>query len=358
MADPFREYFAWAANSSGTGHYHRDAYASLVRWNAPATEVVWNGTRIAVLPSVFDDGLIRTYTGDHGEYVFFELLKRSEALELAVNDLIEPISAGAVEITSPEAVRRMRTATDLMVALRRINADFAAPSIDGLTPDHFLDVFRQFAVHWEPGDIPPSGAQDPEFLKRDFLLGIEFPDYELLARRIFPALLASERQVLTMLIGRRPLPVLVCSAIGVDPTALATANPAGLLELARSHPALSACFLLLQANARFAGTHLGLAKKYLFRPQDRRDAEGIPDNALVSNRKGTTGMTENLLSRLTQARRAHLLLPLAQLSAEELERSTGIPHAARMHGRALDDLVHFTDRRGAVTGPAMRRAGR
>ena len=110
---PFREYFAWAANSSGTGHYHRDAYASLVRWNAPATEVVWNGTRIAVLPSVFDDGLIRTYTGDHGEYVFFELLKRSEALELAVNDLIEPISAGAVEITSPEAVRRMRTATDL-----------------------------------------------------------------------------------------------------------------------------------------------------------------------------------------------------------------------------------------------------
>ena len=216
-------------------------------------------------------------------------------------------------------------------------------------------MFRQLpAVHWEPGDIPPSGAQDPEFLKRDFLLGIEFPDYELLARRIFPALLASERQGCPRHALHRsgPLPVLVCSAIGVDPTALATANPAGLLELARSHPALPACFLLLQANARFAGTHLGLAKKYLFRPQDRRDAEDIPDNALVSNRKGTTGMTENLLSRLTQARRAHLLLPLAQLSAEALERSTGIPHAARMHGRALDDLVHFTDRRWRRDGPS------
>ena len=44
-----------------------------------------------------------------------------------------------------------------------------------MPPEHFMDVFRQFAVHWTADDIPPSGALDPEALKRDFLLGIGIP---------------------------------------------------------------------------------------------------------------------------------------------------------------------------------------
>ncbi|MCW2504172.1 MAG: hypothetical protein JWO79_2456 [Actinomycetia bacterium] len=342
---PFQRYFAEIARATGTGHYDRDSYASLVRWNAPTAEVSWKGTRIAVLPGLFDDGEIRTYTGDRGERAFFTLLKLSEVLELAINDLLEPLSAGGVDVVSPEAVRRMRTATTLLIALRRLNSDFAAGG--ALAPEHFIDVFRQFAVHWTLGDIPPTGAQDPEFIKRDFLLGIGFPDYELLVRRIFPALLNAERQTLTMLAERRPLPGLVLAALGIDVGALQTATPAALRTLLRGQPALAACHLLLQANAKFAGTHLALASKFLFRPQDRRDSEGIPDNALVSNRKGTTGMTEGLLGRLTQARKNHVLFPLRKVPADDVAAMTGIPDEPPIVGADLAALVHFAPPRQA-----------
>jgi hypothetical protein len=350
---PFREYFSRLARRTGTGHYDRDAYASLVRWNAPATEVRWHGTRIAVLPSAFQDGEIRTYTDDRGEHVFFELLKCSEALELAVNDLIEPLSAGSIDIRSPEAVQRLRTATTLLGALRQLNADFAhRPAGDGLTPDHFLDVFRQFAVHWDIGDIPPTGAQDPEFIKRDLLLGIDFPDYELLVRRIFPALLDDERIALTTLMQRPTLPALLLDAVGLDPAEVHAVGVPGLQALTRAHPSLAACHLLLQANARFAGTHLMLAKRFLFRHQHQRDEVGIPDNGLVSNRKGTTGMTENLLDRLTHARKTHPLMFLHQLSHDDLVASTGVPDDPPTVGADLGELVHFCTA-GVVRRPAV-----
>jgi hypothetical protein len=47
---PFRGYFRALAERSGTGHPPRDAYASLVLWNTPATQAVWHGERIAALP--------------------------------------------------------------------------------------------------------------------------------------------------------------------------------------------------------------------------------------------------------------------------------------------------------------------
>ncbi len=53
-----------------------------------------------------------------------------------------------------------------------------------------------------------------------------------------------------------------------------------------------------------------LSKKFLFKPQQVRDATGIGDRELVSNRAGTTGMNESFLDRLTQARRDHALAPL------------------------------------------------
>lgn len=36
---PFLDYFAGLAAQTGAGHPHRDAYASLARWNLPASEV-------------------------------------------------------------------------------------------------------------------------------------------------------------------------------------------------------------------------------------------------------------------------------------------------------------------------------
>ena len=57
------------------------------------------------------------------------------------------------------------------------------------------------------------------------------------------------------------------------------------------------------AHARAAGAHLMLSKKFLFKPQTQRDLAGRGDQRLVSNRSGTTGMTETFLERLTRARR-------------------------------------------------------
>jgi hypothetical protein len=100
---PFLDYFSRLASATRTGHPGRDSYASLVRWNAPATEVRMAGTVVASLPGAFADGMIRTYTNDPGEVAFFALLKKSEALELAANDLIQPISDGTIDILSADA---------------------------------------------------------------------------------------------------------------------------------------------------------------------------------------------------------------------------------------------------------------
>jgi hypothetical protein len=81
-----------------------------------------------------------------------------------VNDMLEPVADGSVDIPTPEASARAHMAARLMNALVRLNQGFAAlaPAAGGLRTEHFMDVFRQFAVHWDLGDLPPSGAQDPE----------------------------------------------------------------------------------------------------------------------------------------------------------------------------------------------------
>jgi hypothetical protein len=277
----FVDYFTRLVRVTGTGHPPRDCYASLVRWNAPTAEVRLGGQRLAVLPGCFDDARIRTCTADPGEAAFFELLKKSEALELAANRILEPLSEGVVDILSPEAERRARMATILLMVLARLNHDFATRAAErgGMRPDHFMDVFRQFAVHWEIGDVPPSGAQDPEFLRRDLLLGIAFPRYDLHLRRNFPALLETERMIL------------------------------------RCHAMAGVWYRLLAANAKIGAVHLLLAEKYLFKPQRARDGAGIGDRPLVSNRTGTTGMDESLLVRLARARHRHPLRRLEQLRA-------------------------------------------
>ncbi|WP_158277677.1 hypothetical protein [Pseudosporangium ferrugineum] len=324
---PFRAYFAALADRTGTGHCHRESYASLVRWNVGTVEVRLDDRPLAVLPGVFDDGRVRSYTGTGGEERFFVLVKSSEAVELAVNDLLEPLGEDGVRLDSPDAVARLRLATALLRALRGLFVEFASrPAELSMPAEHFMDVFRQFAVHWTPTDIPPSGALDPEALKRDFLLGIGIENYDQHVRRLFPALLTDERAALERLMARPALPVRLLSELRVEPDRLAGADVVDLHRLVRDHPALLDWYRLLTAHAQAAGSHLMLSKKFLFKPQSRRDLAGVGDKPLVSNRAGTTGMTETFLERLTRARREHPLAALRRVVTGETA-DNGTPEA-------------------------------
>jgi len=313
---PFRDYFAALATHTGDGHCGRDSYASLVRWNVGTLEVRHGEELLAVLPGVFDDGRIRSYTGTPGEERFFLLVKQSEAIEFAVNDVLQPLTADGVHLLGEDSATSVRLATALMMALRKLFLDFAAlPTGQSMPPEQFMDVFRQFAVHWTDGDIPPSGALDPEALKRDFLLGIGIAGYDRHVRRLFPALLDAERACLDRLIAEPPLPQRVLAGLGLGAADLRTASEAELHHLLGAHPVLADWYRLLTAHARAAGAHLMLSKKFLFKPQRRRDAKGVGDQRLVSNRAGTTGMNEGYLDKLTRARQDHPLAPLRTVLA-------------------------------------------
>ena len=324
---PFRAYFTALAGHTGCGHYNRDSYASLVRWNVGTVLVRLHGEVVAELPGVFDDGRIRSYTGTPGERRFFLLVKQGEAIELAVNCLLEPLTGEHADLIGENACRRVRDATVLLGALRRLLVDFATlPSEQTMAHEMFMDVFRQFAAHWAPDDIPPSGALDPEALKRDFLLGIAEPGYERQARRLFPALLEQERAEIAALMDTPTLPQRLLAEIGCLEPDVRLYDDGDLRRLVAHHPALIDWYRLLAMHARVSGAHLMLSKRFLFEPQRRRDEEGLGDRLLVSNRAGTTGMTESFLERLTRARQRHILAPLRQvLIAESADPPAGPP---------------------------------
>jgi hypothetical protein len=337
---PFLDYFAELADHTGKGHCGRDTYASLVRWNVGTLEVHRGTELMATLPGVFDDGRIRSYTGTPGEERFFLLVKQSEAVELAVNELLEPLSREDAGLVSADAVERVRMATELIDALRHLMRDFAAlPPEQSMPAEHFMDVFRQFAVHWTRDDIPPSGALDPEALKRDFLLGIGLAGYDQQVRRLFPALLDGERRTLDELMNRPTLPQRLLAGLGLDPTELVVTGEAELRRLVGHHPALVDWYRLLTAHARASGAHLMLSKKFLFKPQRQRDLVGLGDRPLVSNRAGTTGMNETFLERMARARREHPLAPLraAVYPGESAEK--GPPIRVRSAGSVSVALV-------------------
>lgn len=308
---PFRSYFAALADHTGTGHYARDSYSSLVRWNVGTIRVRMHDEVIAELPGIFDDGRIRSYTGTPGEERFFLLVKQGEAVELAVNCMLLPLTIENADLIGEKARHCVQQCAVLLEALRQLFLDFAAlPPEQTMAAEVFMDVFRQFAAHWTPGDIPPSGALDPEALKRDFLLGIAEPEYDQQARRLFPALLESERTEIDELMSGPTLPRRLLAEIGYDEATLHEADEADLRRLVAQHPALVDWYRLLAMHARVSGAHLMLSKKFLFKPQRQRDEAGIGDRHLVSNRAGTTGMTETYLDRLTRARQNHTLAPL------------------------------------------------
>ncbi|MFS8069167.1 MAG: hypothetical protein ACMG6S_22635 [Byssovorax sp.] len=323
----FEAYIAEVALRTGTGHAPRDTYASLIRWNVPTVEVVWRGERLATLEGAFSGPHVRTYTGDPGEVLFLVVLKKAEALEAAANRLLEPLVESSGSYDAEESLARMRRAASLLLAVHRTNQEFSALDDGGqmvLRADHFIDVLRQFAVHWRRGDVPPSGAQDPEYLARDFLLGIDFPGYQTHVRRVFPALLDEERAMLERWMGHSPLPHRVLAAAGLGAADLAAASPDGLLEMARRRPSLAACYFLMRVNARLSSSHLGLTKRFLFNPMRVREHQGIPDSPLVSNRAGTTGMLEQLLERINRGRQEHPLVPFSRVPLPELETIAGV----------------------------------
>jgi hypothetical protein len=291
---------------------------------------------------------VRTYTGTAEERRFFELIKVSEAIELAINSALMPVSDATLDVHDPEALDRIGLAAVLLGELRRVNAHFAAlPPEQGLRADYFMDVFRQYAAHWMPGDIPPSGALDPEAIARDCLLGVSTPSYEAHTRRIFPALLDDERDLLARLMDRPSLPETALASLGLDAVTLAEMPAAELRKTVGRHPVLAALYLLLIAHARMSGVHLKIAKKYLFAPQRRREAVGFGDPTVVSNRRGTTGMDERYLEELTRARHRHPLACLRPLGGNELDCLAGLDRI-RAASPGLGSLVRFT-RSG--TGP-------
>lgn len=315
---PFRQYFGAIAERTGTGHCGRDTYASLVRWNVGTLKVYRGDETMAVLPGVFDDGKVRSYTGTPGEERFFLLVKKGEAIELAINEVLSPLNRMDAGLLGADALARVRLAAELLEALRTLFRDFASlPPERSMSTNQFLDVFRQFAVHWTAGDIPPSGALDPEALKRDFLLGINLDGYESNVRRLFPALLTAEREAIELMMAEPTLPERMLAGLGHSATSLRVADRGDLLRLVGEYPGLADWYTLLSAHARAAGAHLMLSKKFLFKPQQRRDAAGLGDKRLVSNRAGTTGMNESFLDRITRARQDHVLAPLRNVVTHE-----------------------------------------
>jgi hypothetical protein len=263
---------------------------------------------LASLPGVTESEIL-SYTGDPSERWFFELVKRGQTLEAAANSVLEPLAEGPDSaLVSAEGLARVRVAVALLEALRQLFLEFAdATREDGMQPAYFMDVFRQFAAHWVAGDIPPSGALDADALKRDFLLGTVDEQYVRHVDRMMPALLAAERTAVGRRMGERSLPDRLLAMSGLDRDTVEGLSPDQLRALTIANPSLEAWHRLLSSHARSSGAHLMLSKRFLFNPQRRRDEEGIGDRTLVSNRRGTTGMDESMLDRLTRMRREHSL---------------------------------------------------
>jgi hypothetical protein len=309
----------------------------LVRWNTPATHALWNGERISALPSAYTDGRVRTYTGDPGEVLILELFKAVETWESAANTALDPLWAG-VTLGTEEARHRFEVATHMIAAAQRRFRDFSAGDQRGvLTVDHFVHTFRQFAVHWTAGDVPPSGPQDVEWVTRDLMTGAGSGTYCQHVRRVFPGLLTSECDRLSAAMDREPLPHLLLQAAGLTPQALASMADAELAATVRNHPVLLACHYYLRASARLSATHLAVSKHFLFAAVR---ADGGGGHAPVPNDAGITGLAERAMEQLHRVRQNHALRAFSRISRPVLRMLSPIsPDPQISTGQASELLV-------------------
>ncbi|WNG50955.1 hypothetical protein F0U60_47620 [Archangium minus] len=324
---PFLDHVARVAERTGAGHPPRDAYASLVRWNVPTVEVHWRGQNLGTLPGAFGTQAIRTYTGVPSDSFFLEQLKKAEALEAVANETLLPLLHRAVPLTGPEARERLSVCVLLLDAVHQLNLQFTSRGEEGqprLEAPYFMDILRQFAVHWVPGDIPPSGALDPEFLMRDFFLGTAGHGYEAHVRRLFPAMLEEDRRKLETAMCMPSLPAVLSETLGFPLERLPELPASELLVLVRAHPWLVPCYRVLRASARVSSSHLMLTKRFLFNPMRARARDGLPDGPIVSNWAGTTGLVEQRLEQLHRKRAEHALQAMGQLSQATLLEAAGL----------------------------------
>ena len=354
----FRTYFDQLADRTGTGHPSRDAYASLILWNVGSMRAVWKGQVLADIPGVFDDGHIRTYTDDVGEQQILHLFKACETLERASNNVLEPLWAQSGPPAPAETEERLIIASHMLAGARRQVVDFPHGDDRGsLTPDQFVDVFRQFAIHWDPDDIPPSGPQDVEFLTRDLMNGMGTPAYQHHIRKIFPGLLLPECVRLAALMERpHSLPHTLLETAGLTTEQLAAMTPRELGSTAQDHPALAACYFYLRASARLSAAHLAMAKKYLFKVTRKRNEQGLVDNAPVSNDLGITGLAEMVMERLHDARKRHPLHAFGHLPAAELSALSRIPPNPNLDSTQTRDLLEGPATRFKTAQPPARSA--
>ncbi|MFG2525170.1 hypothetical protein [Streptomyces sp. NPDC048527] len=351
----FRAYFDQLAARTGTGHPNRDAYASLILWNVGGMRALWQGQVLAYIPGVFDDGRIRTYTDNVGEQQILYLFKACETLERASNTVLEPLWTQAAPLARGECEERLMIASHMLAGARRLVVDFPHGDDRGcLTPDQFVDVFRQFAIHWDPDDVPPSGPQDVEFLSRDLMNGMGSAVYHQHIRKIFPGLLAPECARLSTLMERPcSLPHGLLEAAGLTADQLAVMTSRELAGAARDHPSLAACYFYLRASARLSAAHLAMAKKFLFKVTRKRSEQGIVDNAPVSNELGITGLAEMVMGRVHDARKRHPLHVFGRLPAAELSALSRIPPNPDLDSTQTRALLEGPPRSPGMAGAAL-----
>ncbi|WP_434447432.1 hypothetical protein [Lentzea sp. E54] len=304
-AHAFRRYYADLAEASGAGHPPRQAFASIVTWNAPTVVVRADGMPDTRIASAYGDGRTRTWTGTTDESNLWRLFKKIVALGAAANESLSPLISGEVEVESPEFVQRALLATELIDRMRKEMRSFTVrrPTDSGaMSVEVFMREIRQYGVPWDPGAEAPSGPHEAEWLRRDMMLGQRSPEYVDQVRRRYPQLLAGEVRGVEDAI-RSP-----CLEQVVRQACLQRLSPGNDSSHGRRTQLLSGV-LAVRAVHRAAGlcaaAHLGLARRFLFIPQRRSAPAGERADlevTAVNNDAGITGMTESVVRRLTDRR--------------------------------------------------------
>ncbi|SFB40394.1 hypothetical protein SAMN05216266_11073 [Amycolatopsis marina] len=325
----FLRYFRELAEISATGHPSRDAFASLVRWNVPTVRVQWAGQPLAVVEGVFSDSSVRTYTSGAGEAALLIVLKKCEAVELAVNELLEPICAGDLSPSGEEGRERAAVATALLGVVRQLLAEFTEDLVRGRSGGTSpTDAVARFSVHWRLGDVPPSSARNVEYVRRDLLLGIGAPGFRDHLFRLLPGLLRTEQATLSELVSRPSLSDQILRVAGLGHASSVPRSAGWLHKSVAKQAWLADYHLLFRMNAEVSAAHLAMTRKLL--PDRDRVVEetGKQLERVTPNGECCVDTDETVLSRLSLAREQH---PLAgSLRASFLSAVSGThAHAER-----------------------------
>ncbi|MFD4481696.1 hypothetical protein ACFWPU_37085 [Streptomyces sp. NPDC058471] len=101
----------------------------------------------------------------------------------------------------------------------------------------------------------------------------------------------------------------------------------GLLGIAAQLPQLAACYLLLAESTRLASSHVNIGKRYVFDLRRARDAQGLPDEPVMSGKVDSTGIRESFLDELKRGRRNHRLTAFERTPRPALAAQLGVPPA-------------------------------